>query len=133
MNLLIGVLVGVVALILYEQGQKTVPAVTGAAAASSGVNTSANPIAATPAAGTFASASAKLPQFNAAQNGSIIDLSQQPVFNGMEFTCSGGSVPYYDPSTQTVYCVIPGAQPNSNDGSGALSGAVSDVPWYEAF
>ena len=127
MGLIIGALVGVVALILYEQSQKTTPAASQAAAAAT---PSANPVAVAAPAATSGSgliaATDALPQFDSVANSSIIDLSQQPVFSGFGFSCANGSIPYYDPKTQAVYCVIPGAAPQ----------APSDIitaptPWYD--
>lgn len=130
MGLLLGLLVGVVGLILYEQAQAK-PVITGPAAAPS-IAAQSNPIAASaPAASapsSITAATAALPQFDSAANGSIIDLSQQPAFNGTGFTCSKGSVPYYDPRTQVVYCVIPGAAPQSNMGDSVITqGATSEL------
>jgi len=127
MGLLLGLLVGVVGLILYEQSQKTSPAASQAAAtgAASATAPSANPVAVAVPAATSGSgliaATAALPQFDSIANSSIIDLSQQPVFSGFGFSCKNGSIPYYDPSTQVVYCVIPGAAPQSSEGNNIIT------------
>ena len=130
MGLIIGALVGVIALILYEQTQK--PAISSAAAAASAAAPQDNAIAeVAPAASSttgLEAATAKLPQFDSTANASIIDLSQHPAFNGTGFTCNGGSVPYYDPKTQAVYCVIPGAAPTVNEGDNIITqGATSSL------
>jgi len=122
MNLLIGGLIGLIGLILYEQSQKaaTMPA---SASGSSPANAAAPSAAAgqvpasvsTPISTAPSEPVTGLPQFDSSQNGSIIDLSQSPSWNGSAWTCANGSIPYYDPNAGTVYCVLPGMQPQSND------------------
>ena len=122
MNLLIGGLIGLIGLILYEQSQKaaTMPA---SASGSPPANAAAPSAAAGQVPAPVATAIStppsmpvsNLPQFDSSQNGSIIDLSQSPSYNGSEWTCANGSMPYYDPHAGTVFCVLPGMQPQSND------------------
>ncbi|MHB8674719.1 MAG: hypothetical protein ACYDAK_13715 [Candidatus Limnocylindrales bacterium] len=128
MGLLLGLLVGVVGLILYEQAQAK-PVVTGSAApAAAAAPPQSNPIAAAAPAvsapSSITAATAALLQFDSTANSSIIDLSQQPAFNGTGYTCKNGSIPYYDPRTQAVYCVIPGALPQSSMGDNIITDSV---------
>lgn len=121
-GLLIGGLAAVIALILFEQSQKPASAIAPASTpapmpANSGVNTisGAGSPTATPAPTVSGAntAAQSLPQFSEVANVTIIDQSATPVFNGTSWTCPNGDLPYYDPSTQTVYCVLPGLTPNS--------------------
>ena len=138
MGLILGALVGVVALILYEQAKKTAPVAAKSAAPSSGNSSSSgpqpsNPIASSPGMLTNTNPgvdnSALLPQFDSANQSSIIDLSQQPALTPNGWNCQNGSIPYYDPRTQLVYCVIPGASPQVN--SDIITTQNAPIPWWE--
>ena len=125
MNLLIGGLVAVVGLILYEQAHRPAANVTGTSPVNAAATSATTGQAAAPVATAISTPPSmpvsNLPQFDSSQNGSIIDLSQSPSYNGSEWTCANGSMPYYDPHAGTVFCVLPGMQPQSNDTLG-LSG-----------
>ena len=140
MGLLLGLLVGVVGLILYEQ-TKNKPTATAAAAAprpavtsGGGGSTSgpqpSNPIASSPTltnTNPGVDNSILLPQFDSANQSSIIDLSQQPALTPNGWNCQNGSIPYYDPRTQLVYCVLPGMNPQSSSEPNV------STPWYETW
>jgi hypothetical protein len=142
MGLLIGGLAAVILVILYEQkGNVSVPIAAMAPAVSTSASgagtgaplTSAVTVPPVPT-GQMAQAAASLPQFSSAQNPSIIDIEEAPVWNGTAWTCGDGDVAYYDPQTQTVYCVLPGMIPASQSNSAVLQGVGENggqVEWYD--
>lgn len=123
MNLAIGGLLAVIALILYENSRKGASALAPApgVAAPAPMNPASSASASTPISAAAAPPSiAGLPQFSSADSGSIIDVNATPSFIGGVWGCPGGDVPYYDPTTGTVYCVLPGMTPQVDDGSDSI-------------
>lgn len=122
MGLLIGGLVAVIGLILYEQSKKIAPAQSTVPLTAAGIPTTLQPpvvpVSVIGSATGADAAAALLPQFDSTAASSLIDLSQSPVLTGGAYHCQGGSVAYYDPRTATVYCVIPGGNPASENGGG---------------
>lgn len=119
-GLIAGGLLAVIALIIYEQFQKNAiasmvivpgmptpitalenpsPGATVALTPGSSPSTPQSPL-------TVAAQS--LPKFSEGVDPSVVDFGVSPSFNGTEWTCPNGDIPYYDPATQTVYCVLPG-------------------------
>lgn len=127
-ELLIGGLAAIIALILYEQSQK--PATAAVVGATTGMPAPAvtiPPPAPATAPTTMNAAASTLPQFSASVNPTVIDMDATPSFNGRNWTCPNGDLPYYDPSSDTVYCVLPGLNPNPSipDVTGDLIGGVN--------
>lgn len=126
-GLIAGGLLAVIALIIYEQYVKNsvkaaIPntGLQGANVTILSEGGTLGPITETPAPGQLASSPAgptpspltvaaqSLPKFSEGVDPSVVDFGVSPSFNGTEWTCPGGDIPYYDPATQTVYCVLPG-------------------------
>lgn len=109
-GLLIGGLAAIIALILYEQSQAPAMAVTSATMPAPAVTIPPQTPATAPS--TMNAAARTLPQFSASVNPTVIDMDAVPSFNGRTWTCPNGDLPYYDPSSDTVYCVLPGLNPS---------------------
>jgi hypothetical protein len=116
--LAIGGLLAVVGLILYEQTKTAAASVSAppssVVSASSGQEITAK--APSQPQSSLQQAAQSLPQFSAADNPSIIDIGASASWNGQSWTCPNGDQPYYDPSLNAVYCVLPGVIPGSSAG-----------------
>lgn len=122
MGIILGGLMGVILLILYENSQKTsasTPATTAPVTAATGATSTTGAVSSsTTVQATSASQAAALtlPQFSSLQSYSIVDTSATPSFIGGAWSCPNGDIPYYDPSTGSVYCVLPGMSPTVDTG-----------------
>lgn len=119
----IGGLLAIIGLIIYEQISKPVNAAASTTSSTIAPSTTTAPA---PSGSAMNNAAQSLPKFSEGANPSIIDFSATPVFNGSAWTCPNGDLPYYDPNTQTVYCVLPGMNPNSAEAGNPLSTALGD-------
>lgn len=133
-NLAIGALIAVIALIFYERKQSV------AATHASGQIPTVSPTIGVTLQGpnapqlknspaplsTLNAAAQRLPQFSQAADPSVVDISAVPTFDGKNWTCPNGDIPYYDASTQSVYCVLPGVQVSQFQPIGDESELTSD-------
>jgi hypothetical protein len=118
MGILLGGLIGVILLILYENSQNGAPVLPGVSSAPAPSQPAASQPVSTTVQATLSSQAAalKLPQFSSLASYSIVDTSATPSFIGGQWSCPNGDIPYYDPSTGSVYCVLPGMSPTVDNG-----------------